>query len=215
MQLPGLSETMQCRLPRVSVAKRTVLQQSSFPLQLTFLQNCTLTVGTSCRCVLNLHELLIEKQIKTKNKMGTNYYAKPKVTKELKSKMVAAIESNDFKEVGRLLPSEIHIGKSSAGWRFLFNHNGWEYFKDIESMKDFLMNCQIVDEYEMEISNEDFWQLVKEKENDIDGMEYYTNWDKYNKMPGGRVCQKPSYIPYNYGDEYHFGLRFSTSTEFS
>lgn len=32
----------------------------------------------------------------------------------------------------------IHLGKSSAGWRFLFAFNGGEYYKDVSSIKQWL-----------------------------------------------------------------------------
>jgi len=72
--------------------------------------------------------------------MGTNYYAHIIPTKERKKELNDAIEANDFhlikqltaKMYGRLEKSydndefiggEVHLGKSSCGWKFLWNPN--------------------------------------------------------------------------------------------
>jgi len=58
------------------------------------------------------------------------------------------VNEGDFDGVRKLVPERIHIGKSSAGWRFLFNHNNWEYFKqDLFDLELFLSICIIQDEY--------------------------------------------------------------------
>jgi len=88
--------------------------------------------------------------------MGTNYYAvkkKPSLNREI-----------------------IHIGKSSAGWKFLFR--GYQKESDytsvrndlninsIEDWGEFLSNDEyvILDEYDDEISYEDFFALVEDKQ---------------------------------------------------
>lgn len=72
--------------------------------------------------------------------MGCNYYARIIPTKEQKKELHDAIEANDFHLIrklsaemyGRLEKSydndeliggEVHLGKSSAGWKFLWNPN--------------------------------------------------------------------------------------------
>ena len=85
--------------------------------------------------------------------MGTNYYVvkkKPTITPPL------------------------HIGKSSAGWKFLFHevnkYNGFDYNLEIhtfEQWKNFLKNNNeiiILNEYDEEISINDFFDLVEEKQ---------------------------------------------------
>ena len=102
--------------------------------------------------------------------MGTNYYVvrkKPSIREPL------------------------HIGKSSAGWRFLFHEvNKYNDFDDdleihtFEQWKDFLENNNdilILDEYDKEISVKDFLELVKEKqkENNENNFEYCKNVNGY------------------------------------
>jgi hypothetical protein len=114
------------------------------------------------------------------------------------------------------MPEKIHVGKSSSGWKFLFNHNNWQYFnKTLEDLELFLKSHCLIDEYDTKITYEDFWERVKYKENGIDNKEYYTNWEKYNKdFITKKPLDKPIYIPKNFGEEYHFGLRFSDCIEF-
>lgn len=149
--------------------------------------------------------------------MGTNYYAIPKVSPEEKEKILKAIYADQMLEAKRMIPERIHIGKSSSGWQFLFNHNNWEYFqKSLESLEKFLDGADIEDEYRTPITTKEFWEMVNSKKDGIDGKEYYTNWDKYNKDPfSDKIRPKPSYIRKDYDEEIHFGLRFSISTEFS
>lgn len=104
--------------------------------------------------------------------MGTNYYA---VEKKF------AIHRNI-----------IHIGKSSCGWKFLFQ--GYqdyelEYNKphininSLENWKEFLSNKEygILDEYDREISYEDFFELVeeKQKEENKENFKYDANINGY------------------------------------
>ena len=66
--------------------------------------------------------------------MGTNYYAIPKMTEEQKAEAISAINKDEFSKANSLLPKEVHIGKSSAGWDFLLNHNDWLYYNNYEEM---------------------------------------------------------------------------------
>lgn len=58
----------------------------------------------------------------------------------------------------------IHIGKESTRWRFVFNHNNWEYYKNIEEMKAFLQECEIFTQYDEEMTFEEFWTKVEERQ---------------------------------------------------
>ena len=120
--------------------------------------------------------------------MGTNYYAIPKVDEATKIKMHEAIDRNDFDAVKRMTPETVHIGKSSFGWAFIFNHHNWEHFgKELLFIKGFLNECQIVNEYGDQITHDGFWELVENKKD----------------LKTGTYC------------EIHFGHAFSTSTDFS
>lgn len=77
--------------------------------------------------------------------MGTNYYTR----------------TNICNHCGRF--DGVHIGKSSAGWVFLFNYNGGKYYSNKRELVEFLKTKLIVDEYGNEIGNEDFWKMVDSK----------------------------------------------------
>jgi hypothetical protein len=125
--------------------------------------------------------------------MGCNYYAIPKATEKLKNEIILAVNLEDFTTVKRLIPIEVHIGKSSGGWQFCFNHNNWQYFeKSKESLVAFLLACDIFDEYDRPVSNEEFWNLVENKK----GGQAHLTWN-------GSEC-----------GTMQFGLNFSNSTDF-
>jgi hypothetical protein len=77
--------------------------------------------------------------------MGTNFY----------------IRENECDKCRR--HEEVHLGKSSAGWKFSFQYNGGRYYKNIEEMREWLKDKKIWDEYWCEISHRDFWSLVESK----------------------------------------------------
>ena len=103
--------------------------------------------------------------------IGTNYYA-------IKRKL-------------SLHNYPIHIGKSSAGWKFLFrgyliNEDDQDDFvniKSIEDWKEFLKNnnLAIFSEYDEEISYDDFFNMIDEKqsEENKDNFKYAVNVGGY------------------------------------
>jgi hypothetical protein len=103
--------------------------------------------------------------------MGTNYYA-------IKRKL-------------SLHNYPIHIGKSSAGWKFLFrgyliNEDDQDDFVNIKSIKDwkeFLDNKELVilDEYDNLVSYEEFFDMIEKKqlEENKDNFKYAVNVDGY------------------------------------
>ena len=120
--------------------------------------------------------------------MGTNYYTIPKLTEVKKSQIIEALNKEEFLKAKNLIPESIHIGKSSMGWQFIFNHNNWDHFsKSLNSLKEFISNNEIVDEYNSPLTTEEFWHLVKIK---------------------GSLSRDPY-------TELHFKLIFSDSTQFS
>ena len=79
--------------------------------------------------------------------MGTNYYAK----------------QNECSHCGR--SDDIHIGKSSGGWKFSFQGHP-HHSPPITSWKEwqeYLVNCKIVNEYGDEWTLEDLKTLVDSK----------------------------------------------------
>ncbi len=125
--------------------------------------------------------------------MGCNYYAIKRATDDLKKEIIDAVNSNDFVLAKELMPEKIHVGKSSHGWKFCFNHNNWEYFeKSRESLEEFLLACDIYDEDGSKVSSDEFWEMVESKE-----------FGKGHLFCNGRRC-----------GTMEFGLNFSDSTEF-
>lgn len=82
-------------------------------------------------------------------KIGTNYYAVKK-----KPRIVEVYD-------------ELHLGKSSAGWKFLFNE--CEQFHNFDEFKEFILNNKeyvIKDEYDRIIQAQELLDLIERKQND-------------------------------------------------
>lgn len=103
--------------------------------------------------------------------------------------------------------AEVHIGKSSGGWQFLFYLGIRKHIRGQSLRKEdidaWLRSGIIFDEYNEEMSVDDFWTLVDRKKDDMDYKEYY------KKYP------EDSYYCRGY-DQHIDGLRFTgDETEFS
>lgn len=109
--------------------------------------------------------------------------------------------------------NSVHIGKSSCGWKFLFNHNNWEFYKDMNELKEFITSGRLVDEYGSDVTPEEFWEFVEKKQADptmIDGKGYYENPEfKHTGFDSVEYARE-----HNYHEEIKWGYRFSNSTEF-
>lgn len=90
--------------------------------------------------------------------MGTNFYVRQKVSQQQKVEMEDAIAKDDWSTLVKLIPEEVHIGKRSAGWKFLWNANNFEYFQpNKESLIEFLKSGQIYNEYNENFTFDQFW----------------------------------------------------------
>lgn len=108
--------------------------------------------------------------------------------------------------------NSVHIGKNSCGWKFLFNHNNWEFYKNMDELKEFINSGRLIDEYGESVSPEEFWEFVEKKQADpemIGGKEYYEN----PKFIHTDFTIEDA-IKNNYYEEVKWDYRFSTSTEF-
>lgn len=82
--------------------------------------------------------------------MGTNYYARILSTKERKEKLKKLIDEDKLDEIENLyqelyVDSEIHLGKRSAGWKFLFNPNYEKYYPlTKEGLMNFLKQDNVI-----------------------------------------------------------------------
>ena len=173
--------------------------------------------------------------------MGTNFYAKRIPTKERKAKLytlvydqmdvvkvVKMIDNGDFyaarnfinefaesfeEEVERL-EERIHLGKRSCGWQFLWHYHGGKYYKDnLESIKEFLSNPDIIieDEYHETFTLDEFLN------NEIGGIIYKTD-DLWDLPAYYKHCREMGKNIYETGLDREFisddGLRW-TSDDFS
>jgi hypothetical protein len=114
--------------------------------------------------------------------MGTNYYAKV----------------NHCKECDRF--DEVHIGKQSFGWAFIFNplhctKEIWE--KELKSKK-----ISIINEYGEKISKKAFWKMVEENKDKTNIFTYIGERNRYEENPEQHEYIDPQ------------GYRFSKSREF-
>lgn len=170
--------------------------------------------------------------------MGTNYYRIPteqeiEKRKELLQSRIQTMPitpsfiENDFRfiddtdesdesfEWPRLSPWDeftkdvsIHLGKRSGGWKFCWNFHNNQYYKDKESLLEFIRSGRVVDEYGKEWDVEEFIKMALE-------------WGQ----PDGLVADKTYFDttnhhhwmsnPSDYYDKEIDGLRVSSSTEFS
>jgi len=161
--------------------------------------------------------------------MGTNYYRIPTVSEmeERKARLQKRIaememEPSDIERNFNTIPidenswdydspwtefisgANIHLGKRSGGWKFLWNFHSDKYFTDKESLFAFIRSGRIVNEYGEEINQDEFIEMALDwgQPDGWDLTAYYrdnpSNWSQYSK-------------PERYVD----GLRISDSTEFS
>ena len=158
--------------------------------------------------------------------MGTNYSRIPK-SKDIAYKHALMVEkimkldiwdaanvNNHFRvienEFGRTSPWEeftdeltVHLGKRSMGWKILWNFNEDKFFKDKESLLEFIKSGRILDEYGDELSQDEFIEMSFSwgQEDGFDSESYYL------KYPESRNSwSKP--------ERYVDGLRISDSTDF-
>lgn len=155
--------------------------------------------------------------------MGTNYYAvriMDENDKETAKKMIDNDEYEDLKDLIETKYKKVHIGKSSYGWKFLFNWNKGKFYEPIKSsINDFLMRHRIVDEYGQEIALEAFWDMVEMKQDGMDNEKYYEECEKGKRdiILCGEMYFDDKIKKYNpkFYEFYSDGLRFSSVTDFS
>lgn len=178
--------------------------------------------------------------------MGTNYYARIIPTKKRKQELIQAIEADDFDTITDLTQElyghrdqyndggKIHLGKSSAGWKFLWNSNirkipyytsdkgpqydyTYVYPLTKKDITDFVMREDILiyDEYNKKQSKKEFLDFAFNKEG-LDGTAYHKEHpaETIYHSEEESMFRDLGYTVECY-DFYSDGLRFSTSTWFS
>lgn len=99
--------------------------------------------------------------------MGTNFFCVEKISRRQRSKIKALLREYiglvdkadtacDFHELHSkynemildIIPERVHLGKRSCGWQFLWDFHDGRYFKaNLESIKEYLKDKIIFDEY--------------------------------------------------------------------
>ena len=133
--------------------------------------------------------------------MGTNYYRSPTLNEleTRKNRLMSRIRqmelnvesvNNDFRIDGtdqfqNLSPWDeftdnvkVHLGKRSMGWKFLWNFNEDKFFKDKESLLEFIKSGRILDEYGDELSQDEFIEMSFSwgQEDGFDSESYYLKY---------------------------------------
>lgn len=149
--------------------------------------------------------------------MGTNFYIKKYMTPEQKKEVIDAINNDQYDEARDIMNEvkDIHIGKRSGGWKFLWDANEFKYFEPTkESLIEWLKSGQIIDEYDQEFTFDEFWN--KELDGFWDGYDAIT----YEKDYPERIYWRKNIsqfhgIPVTKDEFYIDNLRFSVSTDFA
>jgi hypothetical protein len=102
--------------------------------------------------------------------------------------------------------TNIHLGKRSGGWKFIWNWNRGKYYKTKEELFKFIRDGRVVDEYGEQIDVEEFITMALDWGKD-DGWDIETYYKEHPEHQ----------IPISRGvyEEYIDGLRVSTSVDFS
>jgi len=104
--------------------------------------------------------------------------------------------------------TNIHLGKRSSGWKFCWNFHKEKYYKDKESLLNFIRTGRVVDEYGMEMNVEEFITMALEwgePNGLVANKEYFDTTEHHHWMSN----------PEDYYDREIDGLRVSSATEFS
>jgi hypothetical protein len=167
--------------------------------------------------------------------MSTNYYRIPK-QKVVREKYLELVEQisymdifspeqiyNEFRTIEKGFERwsswdnfidglNIHIGKRSGGWKFLWNFQDGKFYTNKEELFKFIRSGRIVDEYGELQDTEEFIKMALEW-GQPDGYVLDENYiAEQRKQPNYR----PSFINIsNYYDKEIDGLRVSSSVEFS
>ena len=104
--------------------------------------------------------------------------------------------------------TSIHLGKRSGGWKFCWNFHKDKYYKDKESLLNFIRTGRVVDEYGEQIDSQEFLDMAfawGEPDGLVADKEYFDSTNHHSWMSN----------PSAYYDKEVDGLRVSSSTEFS
>ena len=158
--------------------------------------------------------------------MGTNYYRIPRAEEmeERKKVLVQRVMDLDLTPIniecgfnepiddqwGRESPwgifidgTNIHLGKRSMGWKFLWNFHNNKYYHNLESLLEFINSGRVVNEYGEELPIHEFVEMALTW-GGVDGYDLETYYKAH--PPQRPVFAKP--------ERYVEGLRISDSVDF-
>ena len=147
--------------------------------------------------------------------MGTNYYRIPtqQEMEERKAKLINDVNDLDMNPLNMesvwdrfTEGTSIHLGKRSGGWKFCWNFHDNKYYKDRDSLLDFIRSGRVIDEYGEVWNVEEFIDMAFEW-GQPDGL---IADEKYMRENNPWMSN-----PQDYADKIIDGLRVSSSTEFS
>lgn len=160
--------------------------------------------------------------------MGTNFYRVPKgnemIRREQKlrirldamdtinpSDIIMGYKSVPNSDLEMMSPwdefldgTNVHIGKRSNGWKFLWNWNNEKYYKTKDELFKFIRTGRIIDEYGNQLSTSQFIEMALEWGKD-DGWDLESYYEKYPELNLFPQIEREKNID---------GLRVSTSIDF-
>lgn len=107
-----------------------------------------------------------------------------------------------------LFEANIHLGKRSGGWQFLWNFHNDKYYSSREELISFVKSGRVVNEYGEELTPDEFLDMAFSwcPDGIVADKEYFDKNERYNSWMKN---------PADYYDRVVDGLRVSSSTEFS
>lgn len=148
--------------------------------------------------------------------MGTNYYRIPSVEEmeKRKQELINNINSIDISQLSIESNSiwdlftdgtNIHLGKRSSGWKFLWNFNDKKFYSNKEELLNFIRTGRVIDEYGKEMDVEEFITMAL----------VWGQPDGYDHEKYRREHPRQYHYDFEVKEEYIDGLRVSPSTQFS
>lgn len=156
--------------------------------------------------------------------MGTNFELRERINKEKKEKLKSLIDEEKWEDLIDNIPENIHIGKRSTGWKFLWDAHDFRYFNlTKESLIEWLKSGDIYDEYGEKYTFDQFWN----EEIWFDGLDWAEYYEKYEKNPYSyeywvgspekvsEYWMKYGIVVNNYNEFYIDNLRFTADEDFA
>jgi hypothetical protein len=161
--------------------------------------------------------------------MGTNYYRIPSVEEmeKRKQELIDNINSLDISpsSIERKFATiqkendwgnysiwdlftdgtNIHLGKRSSGWKFLWNFNDKKFYSNKEELLNFIRIGRVIDEYGNEMDVEDFITMALE----------WGQPDGYDLKRYRQEHPRQYHYDFEVKEEYIDELRVSPNNEFS